>query len=204
MAGSLQSNSGMLRRAVWLATLLLPPAAPAQAGRTVMVGGGVIFGPGPVTQGERLTARLLDGAVVRLAVSWDVGRVVPELGVLVPLAELDVRDAAGERYPHHATSPLVWNAGMLLSPFSSALSPFVAGGWGGLLAAADLDNTGGPTWYHPWQWSLGAGLRLSARGDEAGGLRALELRVIRVQLLASGPWQARHATAVTVTFGFTL
>jgi hypothetical protein len=168
-----------------------------------MIGGGVVFGPGPVTQGERLTAHLSDGAVVRLAVSWDVGPVVPELGILVPLAELEVRDAAGERYPHHATSPLLWSAGMLVTPLSSAVSPFVAGGWGGLAAAADLDNTGGPTWYHPWQWTIAAGVRVSSRRDPRG-FQALELRVTRAQLLASGPWRGGQATAITLTLGLAL
>lgn len=190
----------------------LPPTTP----RTVGAAGlGVLFGPGDITrarnaagEGEVLAAEVKDGLALSLGMGFERSHAGLEIRVLVAAREPRVTNQAGDRFPHHAEPPLLWNVGVIGYPLprfgrgiGRRLRPFAAIGAGGMLVRMDLDNRGGQSFYHPWQWNLAGGVRLlTSRENLATPLvTVLELRIVRHRLFPHGP--IRGADLLAVTFG---
>jgi hypothetical protein len=190
---------------------------PARNPRSLgVLGAAWVLGPGLIARGvnavgggEPIVARWLDGVGLGLGLGLEAGWGGGELRILAPARELEVRNAAGDRFPHHASRPLVWSIGVLVHPIprlgpglGRRLRPFVAAGAGGMLVTADLDNRNGPSLYHPWQWTLGGGLRLEVGLDDPrAGISLIEVRVLKVHLSAAGPFVRANVTAVALGLG---
>ena len=184
-----------------------------------VVGAALVLGPGVIargrnaaTAGEVLEARWRDGIGLALGFGLEAGWGGGELRILVPGRELDVRNEAGEVFPHHASPPLVWSVGALVYPLprlgrglGRRLRPFLAAGAGGMLVSADLDNANGASLYHSWQWTLNGGLRLEAgSADPRAGITVVEVRAFRMRLGAAGPLTGGEAAGFAFALGLRL
>jgi hypothetical protein len=216
----------MIRRIVGIAIGLVLVASlaaaqePARNPRSLgFFGAAWVLGPGVIARGvnaggggEPIVARWLDGVGLAVGLGLEAGWGGGELRILAPARELEVRNAAGDRFPHHASQPLVWSIGALIYPIprlgqglGRRLRPFVAAGAGGMLVSADLDNREGPSLYHPWQVTLGGGLRLEVGLDDPrAGSTVVEVRLLETHLGAAGPFRRGRATAFSVGLGLRL
>ena len=167
-----------------------PPAPPAWRWR---IGAALGFVPGPGEIGrEELIARVGAGIGMgfQAGIESRIGGI--ELRTLGFSSAVEVEDQGGAEFPNHGRRPFVWTAGVTAYPlapvFRAGTGPFVAGGLGGILLSADLDNVEGQTWYHSFLWSLGGGARVAMGPEEPSWAPAfLELRVERMRVWSNGP-----------------
>lgn len=190
-----------------------PPVWPRVTGT---VGAGVLLGAGEIARGrnagggEVMRAVMEDGPAMAVGLGIERGWAGLEFRVLTATRELAVTNEFEDRFPRHAGRPLLWSVGALLHPLPAIgigqrLRPFVVAGIGGTLLVMDLDNRNGTATYHPWQRSIGGGLRVVIDQPRASPPNTmLELRVVHHRLWPLGRIHGVGLTAATLGLGLRL
>jgi hypothetical protein len=174
---------------------------------------GVLLSPGVIAAGrnaagseERLEATLRDDLALVLALGVESRWFGLEFRMATSARELQVRNETGESFPHHASPPVFWTAGVTGFPVRLLrLRPFLAIGGGGMLLSEDLDNVRGASLHHSWQASIGAGIRwMLGEPDPRSGISLAELRWTRSRLGASGRFRRAEVQMITFSLGLSL
>jgi hypothetical protein len=184
------------------------------SGSRLAVGLGVFLGHGVIARGhgpgraETLIARLRPAPLGSANVSFERGILGLSFDLAAPARAIVVENSAGERFPNHATGPVLYGIVLSLAPLHGMTRRWQRGrlrvgaelGGGGALVTADLDNRNGQTAYHAWQWQFGAALRWSV--GTSGGF--VQLRGVHHQSLATGAVRDLRATRFTLSGGVVL
>jgi hypothetical protein len=182
--------------------------------RVVGLGGiGVLLSPGVIAggsngagSGELLEATLRDDLALVLALGVESRWIGLEFRMVTSARELQVRNQTGESFPHHASHPVFWTAGVTGFPVQVLrLRPFVVIGGGGMLVSEDLDNVRGASLHHSWQTSIGAGIRwMLGDPDPRSGVSLAELRLTRSRVGAAGRFRRTEVQTITFSLGLSL
>ncbi len=123
---------------------------------------------------------------------------------------VEVRNEEGVRFPNHGEPPLGWTGSIMVYPLAplqgrdeSWFQPFVSIGGGGFMVRVDLDNIGGQTVYHSFQWTVAGGIRIVSGLPEFpfGSVTFVELRVDRQQAWANPPLGRFRIIGASVLLG---